>query len=103
MEAALHPDGCRDMVMGELGLAYARAGRREQAEKLAFNSGAADPFIQARIFTGLGTRDRTFEALDRGTAAGPFRMGRAIAFPEFAFLKGDPRLNALRHKVGLPE
>lgn len=102
MEAALHHDGFRDMVLGDLGLAYARAGRREQAEKIALAS-AADPLTQARIFAGLGDRDRTFEALDRGTAAGPFRVGRAIAFPEFAFLKGDPRLKAVRHKAGLPD
>jgi tetratricopeptide (TPR) repeat protein len=99
LEAAFHRDG---RVMGELGLAYARGGRREEAEKLASASGA-DPLTQARIFAGLGDTDRVFEALDRGTAAGPFRLGRAVAFPEFAFLRGDPRLKALRKKVGLPE
>lgn len=88
--------------VGDLGYAYARAGRREEAEKIAL-AGAADPIAQARIFAGIADRDRTLEALDRGSAAGPFRVGRALAFPEYAFLRGDPRLKVLRQKVGLPE
>ncbi|MBI3681290.1 MAG: tetratricopeptide repeat protein [Acidobacteria bacterium] len=87
---------------GYLGYAYARAGRREEAEKLA----AADPskpFNQALIFAGLGDKDRTLEALDRMTPLGPARIGRALTYPEFALLRGDPRVKALRKKVGLPE
>jgi hypothetical protein len=34
---------------------------------------------------------------------GSFRLGRALTFPEFALLRGDPRLKGLRKKVGLPE
>lgn len=102
LEGAFKRDGFSDIVVGDLGVAYARAGRRDEAEKLASTS-AADPLVKARIFAGLGDKDRTFEALDRGATAGPFRVGRAIAFPEFAFLRGDPRLRILRNKVGLPE
>src|SRR5262245_27324949 len=67
-------------VRGYLGYAYARAGRREDAEKLA--AGARDPFNQAMIFAGLGDKDRAFEALDRAAAAGPFRMGWGLTSPE---------------------
>ena len=66
-------------------------------------TGVPDPLAQARVFAGLGDKERTLEALDRGTAVGPFRLGRALAFPEYAFLRGDPRLKTLRKKVGLPE
>lgn len=76
--------------------------RREEAEKLAL-ARASDPFTQARIFAGLGKENWAFEALDRGTVAGPFRVGREMTFPEFAFLRGDPRFKVLRKKVGLPE
>jgi hypothetical protein len=31
------------------------------------------------------------------------RIGRALTFPEFAFVRGDPRVRALRKKVGLPK
>jgi TolB-like protein/Flp pilus assembly protein TadD len=89
-------------VRGYLGYAYARTGRREEAEKLAAAS-PQNPFNQAMIFAGLGERDRAMEALDRAAAAGPFRVGRELTLPEFALLRGDPRVRALRKKVGLPQ
>src|SRR5258708_4748625 len=85
---------------GLYGHALGRAGRREEAEKIAAESHA---FQQALTFAGLGDKDRTFEALDRMTATGPVRLGRDLTYPEFNLLRGDPRLKALRKKVGLPE
>jgi TolB-like protein len=89
-------------VRGYLGYAYGRAGQRAEAEKLAAET-PVRPFNQALTFAGLGDKDRTFEALDRMTALGPFRIGRALTLPEFALLRGDSRVKALRKKVGLPE
>src|SRR5713226_998039 len=43
---------------GFLGYAYARAGRREEAEKLAA-AASSEPIEQARIFAGMGDKDRT--------------------------------------------
>jgi tetratricopeptide (TPR) repeat protein len=85
-----------------LGYAYGRAGRREEAEKLA-DAVAPNAFSQAIIFAGLGDKDRTFEALDRVAELGAVRIGRALNSPEFALLRGDPRVKSLRKKVGLPE
>jgi len=34
---------------------------------------------------------------------GAARVGRALSSPEFALLRGDPRVKALRKRVGLPE
>jgi serine/threonine-protein kinase len=87
---------------GPLGCAYVEAGRREEAEKLAAAS-AVNLFILTDIFACLGDKERTFEALDRAAVAGPFRMGRVLVSPRYALLRGDPRLQALRKKVGLPE
>jgi tetratricopeptide (TPR) repeat protein len=83
-----------------LGYAYARCGRREEAEKLAIDLG---PLQQAVIFAGLGDKERALEALDRMSVVGPVRMGTIPSNPELALLRGDPRLKALRKKVGLPE
>jgi hypothetical protein len=80
-----------------LGYAYGRAGRREEAEKLAAEV-APNAFSQALIYAGLGDKDRTLDALDRVTGLGAVRIGRALNSPEFALLRGDPRV-----KVGLPE
>jgi TolB-like protein/DNA-binding winged helix-turn-helix (wHTH) protein len=86
---------------GFLGYAYALSGRREEAEKMASASLYANE--QALIFSGLGDKDRTLEALDRMGALGPQRVGEYLNFPQMAFLRGDPRVKALRKKVGLPE
>jgi len=86
---------------GFLGYAYARSGRREEAEKMA--SAAQYANEQALIFAGLGDKDRALEALDRMGALGPQRVGDYLNFPQLAFLRGDPRVTALRKKVGLPE
>jgi hypothetical protein len=86
-----------------LGYAYALAGRREEAEKLA-GAVSLNPIQQALIFAGLGDKDRTLEALDRAATLGPVRIGRDVLIAqEFALLRGDPRVKALRKKVGLPE
>jgi len=85
-----------------LGYAYGRAGRREEAEKLAV-AVAPNAFSQAIIFAGLGDKDRTLEALDRVAELGAVRIGRALNSPEFALVRDDPRVKALRKRVGLPE
>jgi len=87
---------------GYLGYAYARAGRREDAEKVAADV-SPNPFNQALVFAGLGDKERTLDALERMDVLGPGRIGRALTYPEFAFVRDDPRINALREKVGLPK
>jgi len=87
---------------GYLGYAYGRAGRREEAEKIA--ASASTPWQRALTFAGLGDKDRVFGAAEQMVALGPVRIGRdVINLPEFALLRGDPRVKALRKKVGLPE
>jgi tetratricopeptide (TPR) repeat protein len=90
-----------------LGCAYARLGRREEAEQEA-RIGATNPGGNrgAEIFACLGDKDRVFEALDREAAVGPVRMGLFLLRVDRenrGLLRGDPRLKALRKKVGLPE
>jgi hypothetical protein len=91
-----------DPVRGYLGYAYGRAGRREESEKLAA-AVAPNPFLQPPIFAGLGDRDRTLGAVERMSMLGPVRIGRDLNSPEFTLIRGDPRLTALRKKVGLPD
>ena len=67
-------------VRGELGYAYARAGRREDAEKLVVSTPSINPINRALIYAGFGRKDRTFEALDRlPWGAFPHRPGAHMA------------------------
>ena len=87
-------------VRAFLGYAYAQTGRRHEAERMAADT---NPFNQAVIFAGLGDKERALEAMERSTAAGPFRVGRQLTWPELALIRNHPRMKALRRKVGLPE
>jgi hypothetical protein len=84
-----------------LACAYARAGRRQDAEQLI--AGIPDPLYQARAFAALGNNEQTVKALERAVPEGPFRVGRELENPEFAAIREDPRLKGLRRRVGLPE
>jgi len=85
---------------GFLGYAYARSGRRQQAETLAAHAELANE--QALIFAGLGDNNRTLDALRRMAALGAQRVGIYLNSPELASLRNDPRLPAFRVSVGLP-
>ena len=89
-------------VQGYLGYAYAKAGRLSDVEALAARIPAINPFNSALISAGLGDKDRCFEALQRAVIAGPGRIGWALGFPEYAILRGDPRMTKLRTQAGLP-
>jgi tetratricopeptide (TPR) repeat protein len=84
-----------------LGVAYARAGRRQDAERVA--AVTPRPGQKVFIFAALGDKDMTFESLDQMVPMGATRVGRELISPEFAFLRGDPRLNVLRKRLGLPD
>jgi tetratricopeptide (TPR) repeat protein len=90
-----------NMGAESLGVAYARAGRRNDAERIA--AIVPRPAEKAIIFAALGDKDSTFEILDRMLPMGPTRIGRDLISPEFAVLHGDARLAAIRKKLGLPE
>ena len=59
-----------------LGIAYARAGRREDAARIA--SLVPRPASKAAIYAALGDKDRTFEMLDLMVPMVPTRIGRDI-------------------------
>lgn len=77
-----------------------RPPNRIDAERMAKTRG---PIDQAEIFVALGDKDRAFEALEHAIPFGPVRIGRDLNYPVFAALRGDPRVKALRKKIGLPE
>ena len=106
---ALPDDRPAPAIRSALGCAYARAGRRDEAERVAasFRIPTGGPAGDvAALFACLGDKDRVFELLDRVAQIGPIRMGWFLLRVDRehpGLLSGDPRLMALRKKVGLPE
>jgi tetratricopeptide (TPR) repeat protein len=89
-------------VEAALACAYSRAGRSDDAEKAANRSG----MYRTVAFACLGDKERVFEAFDSNVAIGPIRIGWFLLRADRenpGLLRGDPRLRALRKKVGLPE
>ena len=71
-------------------------------EALAAGFGPARQFY---IYAGLGDKDRAFEALDRAVTINPrsWRVATWMIRPEMKILRGDPRFQAIRKRLGLPE
>ena len=87
---------------GYLGYLLAVSGRREEAEALAANN-PDSPSRTMLIYAGLGDRDRTYDALVRTADINWWRAATWLHRPEMALLRGDPRMPALRKKLGLPD
>ncbi len=86
---------------GYLGYLLASSGHREEALALA----AKHPDSPSRtmlIYAGLGDKDRAFEGLAQTAEINWWRAATWMHRPEMALLRNDPRMPALRHKLGLP-
>ena len=85
-----------------LGYLYAVTGRLDEAEALA---AGFPPARQFWIYAGLGDKERTFDALHRALAINPrsWRVATWMIRPEMKFLRGDPRFQEIRRRLGLPE
>ena len=93
---------------GYLAYAYEKTGRRDEVEKLLAEAPLAYPnrqghFQYALVYAGMNDKDRTIDQLESWAGVGPVRIGFTLTAPEFAFVRADPRVKALRKKVGLPE
>jgi eukaryotic-like serine/threonine-protein kinase len=85
-----------------IGYVYAITGRRAEAEELAARNSHL-PNRQALIYAGLGDKDRAFEALERLALLNPRRAGAYLNYPELIALRGDPRGQTLRRKLGFEQ
>ena len=85
-----------------LGYLYAVTGRHDEAEALA---AGFRPARQFWIYAGLGEKDRAFEALDRAVTINPhsWRVATWMTRAEMKVLRGDPRFQAIRQRLGLPD
>jgi TolB-like protein/Flp pilus assembly protein TadD len=85
-----------------LGYAYAKQGRRADAEQIAAQH-KDWPWTQALVSAGLGDNEGTLAGLQGMAAIKDPRFGMYPQYPELALVRGDPRLTAMRKALGLPE
>ncbi len=86
---------------GFLGYAYAKAGRRAEAEQVAARY-PDWPWAQALVSAGLGDKNGAFAGLEKMAAIKDSRVAIYLTYPEFALLRGDHRLSEFRRNLGLP-
>jgi serine/threonine protein kinase/tetratricopeptide (TPR) repeat protein len=95
------------LVKSELGYAYAKAGRREDAlrviDELQRSPGErrVSPFHLSLIYIGLGENGRALELLNKAYDERGERMVWLRADPRFDPLRLDPRFNDLLARIGL--
>jgi tetratricopeptide (TPR) repeat protein len=84
------------------GYLYAVTGRRDEALAL-IAAHPKDAAGQMLVFGGLNDADRAFAALERAFELNWWRAATWMQRPEVAVLHNDPRLAALKNRMGLFE
>jgi TolB-like protein/DNA-binding winged helix-turn-helix (wHTH) protein len=87
---------------GFLGFAYARLGRRGEAEALAAEPDPAAVRHQALTYAGLRDGDAVFDALHKLAAVNDKAADLFPLYPELAFLRDDQRMVDFRRERRLP-
>jgi TolB-like protein/DNA-binding winged helix-turn-helix (wHTH) protein/Flp pilus assembly protein TadD len=96
-------------ALGMLGLVYALAGRKDDANKilnelLELNKKRyVTPAALANIYVGLDNKDQAFVWLEKAFAEKSNYMAYLKVFPILDPLRSDPRFAALVQRVGLPQ
>ena len=85
---------------GYLGYTYAVAGRHRDARKLLATH-PEGPGQRMLIHAGLGEREEAYQALLQLAERNPWRALTWMRRPEMSILHGDPRLVAIRARLGL--
>ena len=99
----------RPLLAGCLGFCYARLDQKDEAMRqlavLTHNQpGQYAPAVSiAAIYSGLGDRDRAFEALNQAADAGDLSLPLQLLNPEFEPLHSDPRYLKLTARMGLAQ
>ncbi len=92
------------LLAGFRGYAYAKSGRRSEAESVLakYNSDQAFQGSAAIVYGALGDKDKAFAALERAFAAKE-DMARMKVDPLYDDLRDDPRFKDLLKRMNLPE
>ena len=93
--------------MGDLGHAYARSGREDEAREILRRLQDPSerrylaPLEMVRVYAGLGEREKLYEWLEKADVerAGEFLFLRWTPVGES--LKGDPKFEEIQRRMGL--
>jgi TolB-like protein/Flp pilus assembly protein TadD len=90
--------------LSALGYTYGVFGKRKEAltilHQLTLSNAA--PFQIARVYVGLGEKDRAFDWLQKGVAKHRIDFGQLRIWPEMKSIRSDPRYAELLRRAGLP-
>ena len=97
---ALGRDG---WILGPMGYALARAGRKVEAANIAREIESADgsPVSFAYVYAALGDKPRALDALERAYAQRIVDLNFMAVDPMLASLRGEPRFLTLKRRMGL--
>ena len=96
-------------ALGMLGLAYAMAGKKDEANKilnelLELNKRRyVTPAAVANVYIGLGNKDEAFVWLEKAFQERSNYLAYLKVFPILDPLRSDPRFADLVQRVGLPQ
>lgn len=99
--------GDEPYALGGLGYVLARAGRRQDAERVLgelqqlANQGRTVPFDMGLVWMGLAKGDRVLEWIDRARRKQPSGVKDLGVDPRFDPLRGDPRFQGILRELGL--
>ena len=108
-EKALQADPANQMLLVALGAAYAKAGRRHDAEKIItrFKDIAQTQTVLsvwiAYIYVSLGAKDKAFAELEKAIEQREFYLYRLKCDQTSSLLRDDPRYKAMLKRLNLPE
>ena len=88
---------------------YAVSGQQEEARKILntvkkrADEGSIDSVGMARIYTGLGDKDRAFRRLEVALERRTSSVALMHTFRKLDSLRSDPRFQDLLRRMNLPE
>ena len=89
-----------------LAYAFAKAGKRDEAEKIRKQLESTKLYVSpaelATVYVGLGEKEQALSLLERAYAQHDLQLQYLGVDPHFDSLRSEPRFQELIRKVGLP-
>ncbi len=108
-EKGLQDNPNHQLLLREVGVAYARAGRRDKAEEIIARYRELEktqwvpPSRIAAIYGALGEKNKAFAELEKAFEARDWDMHRLNIDEDMRPLRDDPRFKDLLKRMNLPE